>query len=174
MDAKFDATFWLAIAGIAGTLLGALLGPVLSECMRRNSVRAEQFSAQRLVVYADLLRATARFADNTQTWAVAPLEELAETEDEELNRVFSLVRVTATPGVYKEVRTLEDAVRDFNRLYADAQPHHRRLREAADRGEGSGEDGLAITQRMSLGSAAETVREAHRHLEEVIRREMRP
>jgi hypothetical protein len=91
-----NATFWLGIAGIAGTLIGALLGPVLSERMRRNSVRTEQFSAQRLVIYADLLRVAARFADNAQTWAVHPLKELVENESEELDRLFSQVRVIAS------------------------------------------------------------------------------
>lgn len=165
-----DAAVWLGIAGIAGTLLA----PILSERMRRRSVRDEQLSAQRLVVYADLLRISARFVDNTQARAEFPLEELAETAPEELDRVFSQVRVIASPRVHKHVRDLEGAVHAFNRLLADARLHHRRLREAADRGEGSGQDSKAVTQRISLGDAAEAVRDAYRRLEEAMRQEVHP
>lgn len=169
-----NATFWLGIAGIAGTLSGALLGPVLSERMRRNSVRAEQYSAQRLVVYADLLRVAARFADNAQTWAVNPLEELAENEPEELDRLFSQVRVIATSRVCGQCKSLKRTVLAFNRQLLEAQPHNRRLRELADSGQGSGQDGLAVTQRTNLDTAAEGVREAYGQLSRAVRREMQP
>ncbi|MDX2547743.1 hypothetical protein ACOT81_04420 [Streptomyces sp. WI04-05B] len=173
-DEQVNATFWLGIAGIAGTLSGALLGPVLSERMRRNSVRAEQYSAQRLVVHADLLRVAARFADNAQTWAVNPLEELAENEPEELDRLFSQVRVIATSRVCGQCKSLERTVLAFNRQLLEAQPHHRRLRELADSGQGSGQDGLAVTQRTNLDTAAEGVREAYGQLSRAVRREMQP
>ncbi|MEV6512955.1 hypothetical protein AB0M61_43535 [Streptomyces sp. NPDC051642] len=167
------ATFWLGIAGIAGTLIGTLLGPVLSERMRRNSVRTEQFSAQRLVVYADLLRVAARFADNAETWAATPLAELEENDPEELDRLFSQVRVIASPSVCEQVRNLERAVSAFNHQLAEAQPHHRRLLEAAS-GQGSGEDGQAVTQRMNLATAADGVRDAYRRLSRAIRQAMQP
>src|SRR3954451_3548601 len=59
-----DATAWVALAGIAGTLFGTLSSPLLAERMRRESVRREALLNQRLSMYADLLRVTARVADN--------------------------------------------------------------------------------------------------------------
>ncbi|WP_053204720.1 hypothetical protein [Jiangella muralis] len=60
-----NATAWVAIAGIAGTLIA----PVLAERMRRKSARQEALMGHQLVAYADLLRATARLAGNATTWA---------------------------------------------------------------------------------------------------------
>lgn len=37
-----DATAWVAVAGIAATLVGSMVGPLIHEQVRRRSVREEQ------------------------------------------------------------------------------------------------------------------------------------
>ncbi|MFM9368146.1 hypothetical protein [Streptomyces sp. Da 82-17] len=162
-----DATAWVGIVGIAGTLLGTLLAPIAAERMRRKSVRAEQL----VVIYADLLRATARFADNARDSSTHPLAELKETEDEELDRLMSQVRVVASDSVHERINRLSSTIHEFNRLLVlEARPHHQRLREDGQ----AVDDEKSIQQRMSLSDIADRVVQAHKELESVIRAEMKP
>lgn len=48
-----DATAWVALAGIAGTLVGAIGAPVFAERVRRQGVRDERLMTERLAVYGD-------------------------------------------------------------------------------------------------------------------------
>lgn len=100
-DTQVNTTAWVAIAGIADTLVGTLLAPVLTERMRRKSTRAEQLRGERLKVYADLLRVTARVADNEMEWSLATACGLEETDDDELDQVISQARVVASKNVYE-------------------------------------------------------------------------
>ncbi len=91
-----DATAWVAVAGIIGTFASGIAGPALIERMRRESTRIEQVRAQRLAVYADLLKVTARLADNALTWSAIPPADLKETDSDELDAVISRARVVAS------------------------------------------------------------------------------
>jgi len=162
-----DATAWVAVAGIAGTLLGALLAPVLTERMRRKGVRQEQLMGQCLDVYADLLRATARLADNAMTWSAIPLADLKETDDDELDRLMGRVRVVASEQVHDRFKALTKQLHEFNRLLLEARPHHQRVRDA-----GEVDDTTSIKQRTTLGGVADKIVESHKQLEKAIRDEM--
>jgi hypothetical protein len=160
-----DATGWVAIAGIAGTLLAPLFG----ERMRRKSVRTEQLAAQRLVVYADLLTATARIVDNANEWSALPLADMKETEAGELDRLGGRVRVVASKAVYEDFKKLSSTTQKFNRfLFLEVRPHHQRIRA-----EGKVDDERSIQQRMRLGDIAHKIGESHQELEKKIREEMK-
>lgn len=158
-----NTTAWVAIAGIAGTLLA----PILAEWMRRKSTRAEQLRAERLKVYADLLRVTARVADNAMNWSAMPLADLKETDDEELDQVLSQARVVASKKVYERFNELRRLASEFNRQLFLARLYHQRIRN-----EGQADDAESIGQRMSLGAVADKMVEAYKQIESAIRNEM--
>jgi hypothetical protein len=165
--ATVDKTAWVAIAGISATLIAGILGPLLAERMRRESARLERLLGRRLDVYADLLRASARLADNSMTWSAIPLADLKETDDEELDRLVSQVRVVASKDVYQQLQALAGRAHEFNQLLFQAKLHHNRLRDA-----GKVDDDLSLRQRMSLGSIADEMRKEHKKLEATIRGEL--
>lgn len=163
-----DATAWVGALGILGTLLAALLPPLITEPMRRESNRREQVIAHQLDVYADLLKATARLADNAMTWAATPLADLNETANDELDRVISRARVVASKAVYLVLEDLTRNVHKFNRaLVMEAQPHHQRVRA-----EGGADDVTGIQQRMELAGHADQLVADHKRLAAAIRSEI--
>jgi hypothetical protein len=162
-----DTTAWVAVAGIAGTLLGALLAPILAEWMHRKSTRTEQLRAERLRVYADLLRVTGRVADNAMDWSAIPLADLKETDDDELNQVLSQARVVASKKVYTRLGELTRLAGEFNRQLFPARIYHQHVRE-----EGQIDDARSIAQRMSLGGVADKMVQSHKQIEAAVRDEM--
>lgn len=159
-------TVVIAVAGIAGTVLA----PIITERMRREGVRQERLLTEGLEVYADLLRVTARLADNAMNWAAMPTAELEETDDAELDRTVSRVRVVASDEVLGWFLRLRKQVGEFNRLLVgEAQPHHRRVHQ-----QGQADDDGTIRQRMALGELAEAIAESRRQIEAAIRNETRP
>lgn len=137
---------WIAIAGIIGTLLA----PLLHEVVRRRSVRDHEVLVRRMDTYADLLQATARFADNAQTWSAIPLADLEETEDEKLNRLLSEVRVHGSKAVYASTKRLSSALQEFNRRLWHARAQEVRMREAQEV-----DDVGSIRARMDAGKIAD-------------------
>lgn len=158
-----NATAWVAIAGIAATLLAGLLSPVLAERMRRKSALLERLSG----LYADLLGATACFADNAMNWSATPLADLKETDDQELDRIVNHVRVVGSRKVYQRFEEAKTQIHKFNRLLSHAQDYHNQLRQ-----EGDVDDQTSIQQRMALASVAEEIVKAHKELESIIRKEI--
>jgi hypothetical protein len=86
-----DAVAWVAVAGIAGTLLGAIGAPVIAERMRRRSARDDRLLTERMAVYIDLIRQVSRMTDHldikvsdgTQT---TTLEELRQAINHAIDR----------------------------------------------------------------------------------------
>ena len=78
-----DPTAWVAIAGIAGTLVGALAGPAIGERMRRRSVRNEQLLVQRLDAYGQLIRFTGRLQTDASNRLTSPNYEHSDVDAEE-------------------------------------------------------------------------------------------
>lgn len=111
------STVLIAGLGIAGTLLA----PLLSERMRRRSVRQERLLAERMGVYADLLRAAARIAENSKRWASDPGLELQMTDDEELNIMQARLQVVGSKKVHKEYESFFVSVQLFNFKLAQAR-----------------------------------------------------
>jgi len=153
------------VAGIGGTLFA----PLATERMRRKSVRTEQLSAQRLAVYADLLRATALVVENAMTWSALPLADLKETNEDELNRLVSQTRVVASKKVYNTCKQLLGHAATFNRELSEAKSYHRRIHDS-----GQVDDARSLRQRMSLASIATSLRESEKRLEDAARRDMKP
>lgn len=158
-------TVVVAIVGIVGTLLA----PVIAEGMRRNSAHITRMTDERIVAYTELLRATAQLADNAKTWTVSPSAELQETDDAELDRVISHVRVVASDGVHAlldELWTVTHLLRrhlHITRLF-EAQIDentHAEVRSQAD------------DARASLAEATDGLSDVHRRLESAIRNELR-
>lgn len=94
-----DATAWVAIAGIAGTLVGTLAGPAIGERMRRRSVRNEQLLVQRLDAYGELIRFTGRLVTDAKIRLGSPAFQHREVAGDELDRTQGRVRVIATKHV---------------------------------------------------------------------------
>ena len=94
-----DATAWVAIAGIAGTLVGTLAGPAIGERMRRRSIRNEQLLVQRLDAYGELIRFTARMVTDAKIRLLSPEFRHRELAGDELDRTQGRVRVIATKHV---------------------------------------------------------------------------
>lgn len=160
-----NTTAWVAIAGIAGTLLGALLAPVLAESMRRKSKRAEQLRAERLTVYADLLRVTARMCDNAMHWSENLDTDPQETDSDDLDRVFSQARVVASKKVYECFNT----VRVFG-IYFNQQRHRLYLQRLNETG--PDDDELSIAQREEWDARANRMWASYLKLQAAVREEM--
>ncbi len=158
-----DATAWVAIAGIAGTFAA----PLVSERMRRKSVHAEQLLAQRLVVYADLLRAFAHFTDNAAEWSSIPLADLEELESGELDRLMSQMRVVATKKVFDCANVFSKTAEEFSRSLFTTRLHLQAIRN-----QGIVDNQESIQQRMALAAMSGKLRETYRKLLAVIRKEM--
>lgn len=67
-----DATGGVAIAGIAGTLIAAILSPLIAEHCRAKHAGEEQLQTARLAVYGQFLAATARIVSSRRIAASAP------------------------------------------------------------------------------------------------------
>lgn len=168
-DHPVDATTVVALAGIGATLLAGVAGPLLVERMRRESERRGHLLLRRLDVYADLLRATARLADNAIDWAFQPLAELRETDDEELNRLVSQVRVVASRSVHEQLTDLTRRMSAFYRVLFPARDHHQRIRDA-----GQVDDAQSVQLRSALAAAADEIVTLHKRLEATVRDEVGP
>ncbi len=94
-----DATAWVAIAGIAGTLVGTLAGPAIGERMRRRSIRNEQLLVQRLDSYGELIRFTGRMVTDAKIRLSSPDFQHRQVAGDELDRTQGRVRVIATRHV---------------------------------------------------------------------------
>ena len=66
-----DATAWVAIAGILGTLLS----PIVAERMRRRSERQMRLHDERVTTYGELLAAVSQLTENAMTRAAIPLAD---------------------------------------------------------------------------------------------------
>ncbi|MFE0130184.1 hypothetical protein ACFWY6_01080 [Streptomyces sp. NPDC059037] len=163
-----DSESWTAITGIAG-IAGTALAPIVVERMRRKSVRLEQLTGQRLAVYADLLRVTARIVDNADFWSSVPVADLEQADPNELDRVMSQVQVVASKDVQEAVKGFSSTVHEFNRkLDLIVRPYHEKLvgGEAVD-------SELAIRQRMDLGTLADAIRSGYKEVEKKVRSDLK-
>jgi hypothetical protein len=152
----------IAVAGIVGTLSA----PVITELVKRRSAREDRQHDRRLAIYADLLHATAKTADNAQNWASVPLAELDQHDDEFLNRMLAQVRVVASAQVRDETLAFQHLAVAFHRGLDEARLLHKRILDAGD-----GDTGEAIQSRVRLGKLAAELFEQFKQLEEAVRRE---
>lgn len=167
-----DATAWVGIAGIGGTVLaaaiGAIVAPVIAEKMGRRSARINQILSQRMDAYTDLLRIAAEKVDNARAWASLPLVDLGETDDLELDNIISRIRVVASEPVHKRTASFNTKVQSFNRrLVSVAQPAQRR----AEGGGGAGSD-VVTRERVALAEIAEGIAADYWELQRLIRSEI--
>lgn len=151
----------IAIAGIVGTLSA----PIIAESVKRRSARQDRQYDRRLTVYADLLQATAKTADNARNWASVPLAELDQHDDEFLDRILTQVRVVANAEVRDQTLAFQRAASVFHRRLSEAQLIHRRVQD------GGGDSGEAIKARVQLAKLAYELVEIFRRLEEAVRKE---
>jgi hypothetical protein len=94
-----DPTAWVAIAGITGTLIGALAGPAIGERMRRRSARNEQLLVHRLDAYGELLKITGRLQTDASIRLTSPEYMHSSFDGDEFDRTQGRVRVIATKRV---------------------------------------------------------------------------
>ena len=162
-----DTTTTVAIAGIAGTLTGALLGPVVSSWAQRRTLRADRLLERRLTSYVDLLATLEHVHSNIQTWSTYPLAELEEPALDHLRDLAAQVRVFASKHVRDRTdHTLELSARFYRALFGARQVHER------DRGKKRADSAEAIKARLGLGAIADELTKAVKELESAIRREL--
>ncbi|MGC9536533.1 hypothetical protein [Streptomyces sp. UG1] len=149
-----DDALLVAIVGIVGTLAGTVTGPFVAERMRRTSHRAELVWDRRITAYADLLRVGARAVDNAREWAVFPDADLEESDPDELNRLFSQIRVIARSDVHDKAMAFFSAVQGFN-------THLVRVRMGQK------------DQQAPMAAAADAARDTYKQMEAAIRKEVR-
>jgi hypothetical protein len=166
-----DATAWVAIAGIAGTLGAAIFAPIVGEIARRKSVRKERFLELRLEAYADLLRVGSRFVNNAITLASMPDADVTEPDNDELGRLDGLVRLVASKDAARHFTAFYEQLAKFHaellvmRMTSNPAPAHNRedaaaLRVAKD------------ANRLALAREADALRGTFRELEAAIRKDV--
>lgn len=164
-----DSTTAVAIAGIFGTVMAGALGPFIAEKMRRKSERDGRLLERRLDLYADMVRVAAKFADNVEIWGAAPLADLPDFDEDELNRIVSRIRVVGSDEMKAHVLDLMSCATDFYRpLVMEVRPHAEQLRK-----EGKADDTESIQQRMALADVATRAREVFRKIEATARADWR-
>lgn len=168
-----DATAWVAVAGIAGTVMA----PLVLERMRRESVRREHLLTHRTDAYADLLRVTAKLVDNATEWAYTPTVELTQTDDEELNSIIARVRVVGSPRVYDTLKDFESETHKFNRMFelVDAAAPRERMAAVLSRiieGDTRPGDDWWKEHQKAMSQAADAMRRSHLKLLELVRTEV--
>ena len=162
-----DATTVIAVAGIAGTLLGTLASPVVAERMRRSGARQDQLRVARLELYAEVLEVTARLADNAVTWSALPGADLTEVEDARLDRIVARVRTLASSDVRSHMTEMSSVINDFNRRLFAARNLERVAHEA-----GAVDSVPAAQARSQLADLADRLRTLFNQLEEDVRRDV--
>jgi hypothetical protein len=149
-----DATAWVGIAGIAGTLAGTMLSPLVGERVRSRAARREQIMTHRQVTYADVLRVSAKVQDRVNRVLNFEISgPVDKTDVEELERVLAQIRVIGTDRVYASFTALAARAGEFyesRRGMPQSAPDMPRLGQLADR-----------------------LREAYTDLESAVRLEMR-
>lgn len=169
-----DATAWVAVAGIVGTVLA----PLVLERMRRESARREHLLAHRTGAYADLLRVTAKLVDNAAQWAFTPTADLTQTDDEELNAIVARVRVVGSPRLFDKLKEFESETHKFNRLFSlvDAALPRERMAEVLARiveGQTTAPgDEWWQEQQKAMATAADAMRNRHVELLNLVRAEV--
>lgn len=148
-----DATGWVAVAGIAGTLIAAVLAPLAAEHLRAKHAREEQLRTARLAVYGQFLAATARIVSNAHITASAPDTPVEETDATELDRLVAEIRVLGGT----EVRA---AFNDFQKRVVALHPQADQARKLQRRTEslGNPDSAEAMIQRATLASLANQIK----------------
>jgi type II secretory pathway pseudopilin PulG len=164
-----DGTVVLAIAGIAGTLLAAILSPLVAGRVQRKARKAELMMKQRLSAYTDLLEICRYVRDNLQTRATFPLaNDIDDPSVEDLRRIEARIRVAGSDRVREAMNRVSNLASRFG---ADLFPAQLQARRAQLEELGDTED--TIRARFHLGGIADEVANAVNDLEAVIRKETR-
>jgi hypothetical protein len=172
-----DATAWVAIAGIVatlvGTLAGAIFGPVITEIVRRKSVRKERLLELRLAAYEELLKVSTQFVNNAATLASMHDVDIKERDENELRDLLSQVKLVASKDVVKQVNTFTEQVTRFHRDVFLAKLNYRTvaLRNPED---DSALDGVRSVDRVAFGRKADALRDAYNEIEAAIRKDVQP
>jgi hypothetical protein len=162
-----NETGFIAVAGIAGTLIGALAGPAISERMRRRSARREVLTSHQIGTYADLLTAGARIVDNAIIWAAAPTAKLEENRPEVLESMASRVRVLADREVFEEFQTFWGWAQTFHRHLDDERIRRAQTNIMLERPDGHA---VANDHAKAIAAAAEEMTASYQRLVTKIRK----
>jgi hypothetical protein len=110
-----DAVTWVAIAGVCGTLLGALGAPIITERLRRRSARDERLMNERIAAYAEYVHEVARFVDDANAQVAGQLRSARDAALMEAgHRVFNRVLVVGSNTVVRLGSSFEAAAGALN------------------------------------------------------------
>jgi hypothetical protein len=105
-----DTTVWLALAGIGGTLLAALVAPAINERMRRRSAREERLLTEKIAIYTNIsfeVRRAHAYMSERMVGRTPP--PVPEDWQEQIGRMQAQTAVVAS-------KTVRDATSEFFRL----------------------------------------------------------
>jgi hypothetical protein len=162
-----DATALVAIAGIIGTLLA----PVITEIVRRKSVRKERLLELRLEAYADVLKVGDRFVHNAIALASMNDVTIKEPDDDSINHLVGQVKLVASKDVAKHFSTFTERVSRFHVAVLMAKFNHRVL-AARNPEDDSALEGAKSVDRVAFDRKVDAIREAYNELEAAIRKDV--
>jgi len=156
----------LAVAGIAGTLLGVLVGAVVAPWAGGRSERRLHLLDRRWDAYTEALRVADQIRENAEFRSAIPFADLPELPADQVRDVDARIRVVGSADVRGATEDFAKASWRFN-----AQLFHARTMErAALRDHGDGDE--AMTARMRLSEISDEMATAVDELEAAIRAEL--
>ena len=161
-------TVTVAIVGVVGTLLGAVVGAVLAPWASGRTERRLRILDRRLDTYADLLEVAGHMRDNAQTLASVPLANLPDPPVDRVRSMDARIRVVGSDRVREATDRVAILSNQFQRDLFLARPREARVKDS-----GVVDTPETIKARMDLGAIADQMTEAIKELESRIRSEMR-
>jgi hypothetical protein len=157
----------LAVLGIAGTLLGAVVGAVVAPWASGRSERRLRLLDRRLDAYTELLEVSGRLYENALARAIHPLADTADLSEDRVRALDARIRVVGSRAVRKATERFAGLSSRFFAELWQAQIAQRKVPpEDADSGE-------AVKARMALGKIADEMKAAGADLEAAIQRELK-
>lgn len=157
----------IAIVGVVGTLLGAIVGAVLAPWVSGRVERQHRILDRRLDAYADLLEVAGHMRDNAQTWASIPLATLEDPSADRVRSMDALIRVVGSDPVREATERVATLTTRFHTDLFLARPREARVHDS-----GEIDTPETMRARMDLGRVADELSEAIQELESRIRNEM--
>lgn len=158
----------IAIVGVVGTLLGAVVGAVLAPWVSGRMERQQRILDRRLDAYADLLEVAGHMRDNAQTWASIPLARLEDPSADRVRSMDARIRVVGGDRVREATERVAMLATRFHADLFKARPREGRVLDSDEI-----DTPETMQARMDLGRLADELSEAIRELESRIRNDMK-
>jgi hypothetical protein len=127
----------VALAGIGGTALGALIGALVSPWAHGRIDRRNRLLDRRIDAYADLLELVRTLHDNALVLATSPSATVEDPPKQRVDSMIARIRVIGSNEVHGRTNTIAELAFELHRkVYAASKVHLEgasELRAEADR-----------------------------------------